>query len=135
MRLSRLNLLLVMLVGLLSTGCDVPTEGEISGSVTVNGKVPADGSSITFIPMDGKSSTAGALLKEGRYTVRAPLGVCKVDIRVPRPIVKKGRPTGGPGAEGGGWIEESLPAKYNDQTELTFEVKPGKNLKDWDITP
>jgi len=114
-------------------GCeDGPRTGEVTGTVKVAGQIPPAGSSITFIPTDGKSQTAGAMLQDGRYSVRVPVGMSKVEIRVPRPVSRPGSKVQGPGAEGG-LIEESLPAKYNDQSELTFEVKPGKNEKNWDL--
>src|SRR5205085_1648017 len=106
--------------------------GLVTGTVKVNGQTPAAGSSITFIPADGKSPTTGAVLDEGRYSVRVPVGTAKVEIRVPRPVAKKGPKIEGPGSEGG-LIEESLPAKYNDQTELSIDVKSGKNQKDWEL--
>jgi hypothetical protein len=31
-------------------------------------------------------------------------------------------------------LAEILPAKYNDQTELEFDVKPGKNKQDYQLT-
>jgi hypothetical protein len=114
-------------------GCeDGLRTAEVTGTVKVDGQIPPAGSSITFIPTDGKSQTAGAVLQEGRYSVRVPVGKSKVEIRVPRPVARPGPKVQGPGSEGG-LIEESLPAKYNDQTELAFEVKPGKNEKDWDL--
>jgi hypothetical protein len=114
-------------------GCaDGQRTGEVTGTVKVAGQVPPAGSSITFIPTDGKSQTAGAMLQDGRYSVRVPVGMTKVEIRVPRPVAQSGSKVQGPGSEGG-LIEESLPAKYNDRSELTFEVQPGKNEKDWDL--
>jgi hypothetical protein len=120
-----------------AAGCDDgPASGEVTGTVTVDGKVPAEGSSITFIPSDGKTASAGDVIKDGKYSAKVPVGNCKVEIRVPRPAGKqttnKEGPGGGPG--GGGLIEESLPARYNDKTELTFEVKRGKNEKNWDLS-
>jgi len=107
--------------------------GEVTGTVTVDGQTPPAGSSITFIPTDGQSQTAGSLIDNGKYTARGvPVGSTKVQIRVPRTA---GKPTGaaaGPGAQGG-LIEESLPARYNDNTELTLDVKRGKNEKNWDL--
>jgi hypothetical protein len=108
--------------------------GEVTGTVKVDGQVPAAGSSITFFPADGQSQSAGTLIDEdGRYRVRVPVGKARVEIRVPRPKAKRAGKAQGPGAEGG-WIEESLPAKYNDHSELTFEVKSGTNKKDWDVS-
>lgn len=124
----------------LLVGCSSgPKQGEVSGTVTVDGKTPSTGSSITFIPTDGQSPTAGAVIENGKYSAMVPVGMSRVEIRVPRPIrqAANSAPKQGPGAEGpgggGGIIEESLPAKYNDNSELTFEVKAGQNPKDWNL--
>lgn len=115
----------------LLAGCgDGPETGEVVGTVKVDGQTPPAGSSITFIPADGKTPNSGALIVEGRYSARVPVGMSKVEIRVPRPMKASGKAAAGPG---GDRVEESLPAKYNDETELTLEVKKGKNEKDWDL--
>jgi hypothetical protein len=123
---------LVMLT--LAAGCgDGSGTGEVAGTVKVNGQVPPPGSSITFIPADGKAQTAGALIEDGRYAVRVPVGTARVEIRVPRAAGRTAPKVEGPESDGG-LVEESLPARYNDQTELTFEVKKGSNEKNWDLT-
>jgi hypothetical protein len=107
--------------------------GEVSGTVRVDGEQAPTGSSITFVPADGKSPTAGALIQDGKYTTRVAVGPAKVQIRAPKTIAKsKAAKQAGPGAEGDR-VEESLPAKYNDDTTLTYDVKPGTNSKDWDL--
>lgn len=126
-----------LLVALLAlAGCDSgPKTGEVTGTVTVDGQVPADGSSITFIPADGKSPSAGATLEGGKYKVQVPVGQAKVEIRVPRPLKNpKTKPVEGPGPGGPANIEESLPVKYNDKTELTFDVKSGAQEKNWEAS-
>ena len=117
----------------LVAGCDDgPAMGDVTGTVTVDGQVPPDGSSINFIPADGQGPSAGALIQNGKYSVQVPVGLAKVEIRVPKPA-KKGAKVEGPGSEGG-YVEELLPPKYNDQTELTLEVKRGKNEKNWELS-
>jgi hypothetical protein len=74
---------------------------------------------------------AGSLIEEGKYTARVPVGTAKVEIRVPR-VFGKSKVREGPGA-GEDLVEESLPARYNDNSELKLEVKSGKNPKDWDL--
>jgi hypothetical protein len=124
----------VMAVLLLGCGRG-PAVGEVSGAVRVDGEVPAAGSSITFIPTDSKSPTAGAVIESGRYSAQVPIGIAKVEIRIPRPRGGGGQKAGpGSGPGGGGFIEESLPAKYNDQTELTLDVTRGKLVKDWELS-
>ena len=114
-------------------GCkEGPATGDVSGTVKVDGQIPPAGSSITFIPVDGKSPSAGAVIENGRYSAKVPVGMAKVEIRVPRPAKRSGEATAGPGP-GGDSIEEALPDKYNNTTELTLEVKRGKNQKDWDL--
>jgi hypothetical protein len=82
--------------------------------------------------MDGKSPTAGGVIEDGKYAVRVPVGMAKIEIRVPRPVSRSKEVKAGPGAEGD-WVEESLPAKYNDQSELRLDVRPGKNSQDFDL--
>jgi hypothetical protein len=107
--------------------------GEVTGTVTVDGKIPAEGSSITFFPMDGKSPSAGDRLdKDGKYDVKVAVGMAKVEIRVPRPVTRPKAAKDGPGAQGD-LVEESLPAKYNDQSELRLDVHSGKNPKDFEL--
>jgi hypothetical protein len=113
----------------LVTGCDSgPATGEVTGTVTVDGQTPAEGSSISFVPTDGKSPTAGATIEGGKYTAKVPVGTAKVEIRIPR--IKEKYKGDGPG---GDRIEESLPAKYHEKTELTLEVKRGRNEKNWEV--
>jgi hypothetical protein len=118
----------------LAAGCGQgPGTGEVRGTVTVDGQPAPPGSSITFVPADGKAPTAGALIENGKYTARVPVGPAKVQVRAPKTVAKpKAGKQEGPGAEGD-LVEESLPAKYNDSTTLTYDVKPGTNTKDWDL--
>ena len=126
----------LLLACLLLSGCaDDAKTGTVSGTVTVNGEIPMDGSSINFVSSDGKSPSAGDTLKQGKYSTTVSIGTVKVEIRVPRPQTraKPSPKSEGPGPGAGGFIEESLPAEYNDKTTLTLEVKPGSNEKNWDI--
>jgi hypothetical protein len=117
----------------LAAGCGgTSTSGEVTGTVKVDGKVPPPGSSITFFPMDGKSSTAGGLIEDGKYSVRVPVGMAKIEIRAPRPVSRPKDAKAGPGPQGD-LVEESLAAKYNDESELRLDVRPGKNPLEFDL--
>jgi hypothetical protein len=125
------------LVVVLHVGCGREAGiGRVSGTVRVDGEVPAPGSSITFFPTDGNARSAGALLENGAYSVKVPEGEAKVEIRIPKTVVSDpGIVKQGPGADAGsGQIIESLPPKYNDQTELKMNVVSGSNQKDWDVS-
>lgn len=112
-------------------GCG-PTTGTVSGTVTVNGQ-PATGGIISFVPTDGKGAPVTVEIQSGgRYSTEAIAGAKQVQISIPVVIGK--RPEyNGPGAPMIEITEESVPAKYNSETELTFELKAGVNQKDWAV--
>lgn len=124
---------MMALVAALLAGCGRDDGlARVSGKVTVDGQVPALGSSITFFPNDGKSRSAGATLENGNYTVDVPRGEARVEIRVPKTVPNPNASTQGPGA--GDRVTESLPAKYNDKSELKMTVEAGNNTKDWEVS-
>jgi hypothetical protein len=117
----------------LVAGCGDSSTGEVTGTVTIDGQVPMNGASIAFIPADGKSAQAGDTLKDGKYKVKVAAGACKVSIVVPEPVGgKAAKPEAGPGAgPGGGDRVRAVPL---EQSEFTFEVKPGAQVKDWEVS-
>jgi hypothetical protein len=122
-----------LLAAALTAGCDSgPKTGEVTGKITVDGQVPMNGSSIRFVPTDGKSASAGDTLKDGKYTVKVAAGPCRVEIRVPELVGKNRKPEDGPAS--GDVVRESLPEKYHEKTELTFDVQPGTQQKDWEVS-
>jgi hypothetical protein len=122
----------LLAVVMLATGCSHgPSMGEVTGTITVDG-TPAKIGSISFFPMDGKSSTAGAAVKEGKYTAKVPVGKVKVEIRVSK-IVGEKKLYDTPDSPVQPIMQEVLPPKYNDRTELELDVQPGKNEKNYDL--
>jgi hypothetical protein len=112
-------------------GCNSDGLAEVSGTVSVDGQ-EVNGS-IAFIPVDGKSQTAGGAIENGRYSFRAPVGTAKVEIRVPKEVGRK-KLYNTPDSPEQPILEEVLPKKYNNETELRYDVQPGQNVKDWIIT-
>jgi hypothetical protein len=121
-----------LIVAIVVAGCTKPNVGVVSGTVTVDG-TPAISGSIAYFPVNRKSSTAGAEVVDGRYTANVPLGVSKVEIRVPKVVGQK-KLYDTPDSRTKQILAESLPPKYNDQTELTLDVKPGENHQDYQLT-
>ncbi len=118
---------------LLVAGCSEPsTTAEVSGSVSVDG-VPVESGSIGFFPVDGKSSTAGAVIKAGRYTAQVPFGKSKVEIRVPKVIGEK-KLYDTPDSPVQPVMTESLPPKFNEESELQMDVEPGTNEEDFNLS-
>ena len=116
--MSKAASLLAILTCFLATGCSQSNDAIISGMVNIDGK-PAQSGTIAFFPVDEKSRTTGGPIKEGKYSVHVPVGMQKVEIRVPK-VVGQG-------------MGETLPAEYNNQSKLTLDVKPGDNTKDFDL--
>lgn len=126
--------LLVFLVAL--TGCsggvgDRPDIGRVSGVVTLDGN-PVSGAQVTFQPVAGRPS-AGETDASGKYVLLysegvegAKVGACTVRIsKEDQKFDKDGELLSS---------KETLPAKYNLETELTETVQAGDNTIDFTLT-
>src|SRR5713226_1144423 len=133
MRLAHAAVCLAFLGTILPlVGCLGERTADVTGTVTVD-KQPLTKGSIGFIPADGKGQTAGGEITDGKYDVKkVSLGVMKVEIRYPKVVGKK-KDYDAPGGKYYDLYDESLPAKYNNETELRLDVKAGKNEKDWEL--
>ncbi|MEZ6072966.1 MAG: hypothetical protein R3C10_22550 [Pirellulales bacterium] len=125
---------LVLALPVLLGGCGEsgPPMGTVTGTVTVDNE-PAQTGSIAFFPTDGVSPTAGAAIEGGRYTATVPVGKSKVEVRVSK-IVGHQKLYDTPDSPTQAVMEEVLPARYNDQTELEFDVSEGDNEKNFDLS-
>ena len=87
---------------------------------------------ITFFPTGGTGGTAGGPIKDGKYSVtKVPVGTAKVSITGSK--FQKMKDLYGKGGPQMAMTTNPLPPKYNDKTELTYDVKPGANEKDFDL--
>jgi hypothetical protein len=121
--------LIVVLVIL--AGCGGASMGEVSGTVKVDGE-PLKTGAILFVPVDGKTQTAGGTIDGGSYSVKVPVSVMKVSITAPKVVGYK-KLYNTPDSPKMPLTAEALPAKYNERTELQLDVKPGTNAKDWEL--
>ena len=114
-------------------GCGPESKmATVTGSVTIDG-TPAETGSISFIPVDGMSSTSGASITNGKFTSEAPIGESKVEIRVPKVVGKK-KLYDTPESPVQNIMAEVLPKKYNEATELRFTAQKGKNEKNFELS-
>jgi hypothetical protein len=115
-------------------GCSVDATVEVKGTVRYDGQPIAEGA-INFIPIDGMTSTAGGLIKDGAYSVKVPPGVMKVTITSIKETGESKKLYDAPESPKRPIRAQVLPDKYahREQTELQYEVKPGINVKDWDL--
>jgi hypothetical protein len=114
-------------------GCGKSNRLEVAGRVTLDGQ-PVDGGTINFMPADGKAGPAAwSQLHGGQYSIPAKtgpaVGVNRVEIYWPRKTGRK-RPTTPPMPALDEYLE-AIPARYNSKSELTTELKPGRNQTDF----
>ena len=128
MRISPLALAFFALIGL--AGCG-PATGTVTGEVTVNG-APLDEGVITFSPADKNGETVTRKIKAGKYEAKMIAGNKFVQISAPV-VVGMRKESTHPDAPLIPETEESLPPRYNSESELTFEIKPGMNTKNWTL--
>jgi len=117
---------------LVLVGCQAQRTAEVSGTVTVDEK-PLSKGSIGFSPIDGKGQTSGGEIIDGKYKATVGLGVMKVEIRYPKVSGQK-KDYDAPGGKFYDTFTESLPAKFNNETELKLDVNAAKIEKNWDLT-
>lgn len=124
--------LLALLVCVSLLGCsdpNMPTLGEVSGKITMDGN-PVPMARIVFQPQNGPSCMAEADA-EGNYEIMfdtntpgAVLGPNVVSISTHRFA-----------RENGELVEhkETIPSKYNIESTLNLDVQPGGQTKDWEL--
>jgi hypothetical protein len=128
MRYARLPL--AFLAALFLAGCGgTTTKQPVTGTVTWKGQ-PLETGMIRFLPQAGTAGTeAVAVIEKGKYAVPREHGLdpgtYKVTVSSPDPRSGQGPPDAPPGERGGYPATERIPAKYNTQSQLTYEVKAG----------
>jgi hypothetical protein len=123
----------------LAGGCskDHANRGAIQGEVKLDGR-PIEEGSILFTPVDGtKGTVAGTQIEKGHYRIAGhngpALGWNSVAISTLR---KTGRMVEKPMAPPGQMVEEyveAVPTRFNSESTLKFEVKPGENTADFEV--
>jgi hypothetical protein len=103
----------------------------LDGTVTLDGSPLKEGI-VRFIPKDGETATADATIVDGAFSARVPLGEKQVSVNSPR-VVGKRKAYDTPDSPTVDVVEEAIPARYNVTTELTIDVKPGKQSAKFDL--
>jgi hypothetical protein len=118
-----------VVVAALFAGCSKgPLKGVISGSATIDG-APIKNGTIRFIPVDGKSATAGGKIIGGKYTVQTPVNKFKVSINA-----TDDSQSAGPINDNAPLAKNLIPMKYNVRTELVVDIQTGENHKDFALS-
>ena len=125
----------VPLVLVSAAGCGGEgAKAVVSGKVTVNGKAPVPGCTVSFIGADKKEVSA-SVANNGAYTVTdVPVGDDQVVVKGPATNAAAATAGRMPGAPPTG--SEHIPPKYQQQGNgLTYTVKSGRQTHDFDLTP
>jgi hypothetical protein len=131
MRWRTLAVLIPLFAGVsLVCGC-AAKQTTISGEVTLDDK-PLEQGTITFVPVDGKTPNVVTTIKAGKYSVKATPGSMRVQISWQK-VVGKRKAYDDAASPLVDEYKEGLPARYNENTELTAEVKNGDNVFNWPL--
>ena len=125
------SLLALIFTAFLFAGCG-PATGTVSGTVTLDGR-PVDNGIISFIPADTtKAQPVTVDIKAGNYTAHLQTGPTTVQISAPV-VTGQRKEYNSPDAPLIDITEESIPAKYNSDSQLRVDIQRGANTKDWVI--
>jgi hypothetical protein len=95
--------------------------------VTLGGE-PLKTGIVRFVPADGQTATADAMITNGNYSAAVPPGEKRVEITSSKVVGKRRMMPESPEID---IVEELLPAKYNAKSELSFSVLTGSQTKDF----
>jgi hypothetical protein len=139
-RIARLAPVFFPMMLILIAGCGGGSAGRgaIRGAVKLDGKPLAKGS-ILFEPIQGTRGTViGGPIEQGRYQFSAAVGPAigwnRVEIRAMRYTGKMiPKPLAPPGQMIPQQVE-AIPPRFNSESVLKVEIKPGDNTADFDVT-
>jgi hypothetical protein len=138
-------------LSLLAAGCGKTKDATVSGKVTYHGQ-PVTGGSLTLHPTDGGPDYPVTLNPDGTFQVAgAPLGEMKVTVEteslrnMPAPgsnpygnfkLPPGQKPEAPPPSTEDMGKYVKIPRKYQDvkTTPLTWTLKKGSEIKDFDLT-
>jgi hypothetical protein len=145
---------LAVFLGCSSDGPRTFPTGEVSGTVKYKGQ-PISLGKITFISKGGTGDFGTGAINDGAYTVKAPLGPCKIEVQMQsdenkntvspqqlKMIKAKMKAMRDQGMKVPDELPQvtkrtavNLPEKYKfaDRSGLELEVKEGKQTKEWDL--
>ncbi|WP_278465393.1 hypothetical protein [Gimesia maris] len=115
-----------LLAGCSGGGADTPDLGQVTGTITLDGQ-PLTQASVTFQPQTGAPSV-GMTDETGHYEL-----AYNTDTQgaIPGQHAVRISKMGEPGSPND--TEDQVPAKFNQNSKLTAEVKEGENTVNFDL--
>jgi hypothetical protein len=112
-------------------GCS-SSVATVSGTVSLDGQPLADGT-ISFLPADGATATAGGPIQKGSYSVTMPPGAKLVRISAMEVIGKRVVYEGDPSSPVIDEVRERIPEQYNAKTTLRVQAAPGSQRQPFEL--
>lgn len=136
---SRGPFVFALLLGALLAGCgpSAPKRYPVSGTVKYKG-APLPNGSIMFLEEGTGALVTGTTITDGKYAIPEAGGLLagkyKVSVSYPDPKGAAPAPKEGEAPGASREVKETLPAKYNRDTELRAEIKAdGANELPFDL--
>lgn len=124
-------LVLPVLLGMI-VGCQQGNSTTLTGKVTLDGK-PIENGTISLIPADGNTATAGTRITNGEYSLALPPGTKRVEISAAEVVSRRAAYQGESNSPQVDVMKSIIPARYNRESELSIEIKSGSNQRDFDL--
>ena len=124
---------LLVLVLAFSAGCNSGPRASVEGKVSYDGET-VDKGGIAFIPVEKDAGTLRATgpIHDGRYHLDNQGGPTPGKYRVEIHWRKKtGKKVPGEGGQPRDEAVPGIPAKYNTESKLIVDVRPGRNTFDF----
>ncbi|WP_437222260.1 hypothetical protein SH661x_002701 [Planctomicrobium sp. SH661] len=135
-RISRSRVVATVALLSMAAGCGswqgTPNSVSVAGNVTLD-RTPLPMGTITFIPVDGKTSTAGAVIKNGTYSLKMTKGDFRVEISAPE-VVGKTKLYDTPDSPVREIVQEALPETYNKNSELRKVIDSNNPHVDFELS-
>jgi len=130
-----ISFLLLLPAVLVFSGCgDNRAPAKATGTVSLDGR-PVANATVMFSPVSGERNSYGFTDGQGRYELRftgqlkgAVVGEHRVDIRTGSSEATSATDETGSGPT------ETIPAKYNTESELTATLRSGNNTVNFELT-
>ena len=124
---------LVLLLSLLLGGCsESSTHGIVHGTVTLDDQPLVEGT-VRFVPVDGASQTASAMVNDGSFTATVPVGQMRVEFSAPK-VVGRRKMYDEPDSPEVDVVAELLPPRYNVRSEFTVDVQTGSQDAPYELS-
>jgi hypothetical protein len=124
-------LLCVGLIVLAGCSSDAVPTATVAGEVTLDNQPLAAGN-IQFRPIAGDGPTAGAEIKDGKFTAEVPLAKMRVEITANK-VVGQRKAYDAPNSPVVDEVVELILSRYNSESELTLDVQPGTQTARFDL--